>query len=68
MINLTLEEKGEKIIQDIEKETGVSPVRIFKNMAKKDYISMHGPEHHVLDGAILLLYIPIIAKRMKNEA
>lgn len=48
---MTLEEKGEKIIQDIEKETGVSPVRIFKNMAKKDYISMHGPEHHVLDGA-----------------
>lgn len=55
MINLTLEEKGEKIIQDIEKETGVSPVRIFKNMAKKDYISMHGPEHHVLDGASLLV-------------
>ena len=52
---MTLEEKGEKIIQDIEKETGVSPVRIFKNMAKKDYISMHGPEHHVLDGASLLV-------------
>lgn len=55
VIDLTLEEKGRKIIQDIKKETGVSPVRLFKHMAKKDYISMHGPEHHVLDGASLLV-------------
>ena len=52
---MTLEEKGKQIIQDIKKETGANPVRIFKHMAHKDYISIHGPEHHVLDGASLLV-------------
>ena len=52
---MTLEEKGKRIIEDIKKETGVNPVRIFKEMAKKEYISMHGPEHHVLDGASILV-------------
>lgn len=52
---MALEEKGKRIIQDIKKETGTNPVRIFKNMAKKEYISIHGPEHHVLDGASLLV-------------
>lgn len=51
---MTLKEKAEKIIEDIKKEQGVNPVRIFKDMAKKDYISIHGPEHHVLDGAAVL--------------
>ena len=52
---MTLEEKGKQIIEDIKKETGISPVRIFKDMAQKDYIAIHGPEHHVLDGASLLV-------------
>ena len=52
---MTLEEKGKQIIQDIKEETGTNPVRIFKNMAQKDYIAIHGPEHHVLDGASLLV-------------
>lgn len=52
---MTIAEKGECIIRDIKKETGVNPVRIFKNIAKNDYISMHGPEHHVLDGASILV-------------
>ena len=51
---MTLEEKGRKIICEIKKEPGTSPVKIFKNMAKRDYIAIHGPEHHVLDGACLL--------------
>lgn len=52
---MTLSEKGELIINDIKKEVGVNPVKIFKNIAKKDYINMHGPEHHVLDGACILV-------------
>lgn len=52
---MTIEEKGKLIIQDIKKETGTNPVRIFKNIASKDYISIHGPEHHVLDGASILV-------------
>lgn len=52
---MTLEEKAKLIISDIKSETGCSPVQIFKNMAGKDYINIHGPEHHILDGASLLV-------------
>lgn len=52
---MNTEEKANQIIEDIRKEKGVSPVRIFKDMAQKDYISIHGPEHHVLDGASILM-------------
>ena len=52
---MTLEEKGKLIIRDIKQEIGINPVKIFKNIAHKDYISVHGPEHHVLDGASLLV-------------
>lgn len=47
---MTIPEKAELIIRDIKKETSTSPVQIFRNLADRDYISMHGPEHHILDG------------------
>lgn len=52
---MTVEEKGKLIITEIKKETGINPVRIFKNIAKNEYVSIHGPEHHVLDGASILV-------------
>ncbi len=52
---MTIAEKSELIISDIKKETGISPVRIFRNIAKNDYVNMHGPEHHILDGASILV-------------
>ena len=52
---MTLEEKERLIIRDIKEETGINPIKIFKTIAHKDYISMHGPEHHMLDGASLLV-------------
>ena len=45
---MTIEEKANQIVEDIRQEKGINPVHIFKNMAKKDYISIHGPEHHIL--------------------
>lgn len=48
-------EKAACIISDIVKETEASPVRIFQHMADREYVSMHGPEHHILDGACLLV-------------
>ena len=51
---LSIDEKAKRIIEDIQQEKGCSPVRIFKNMAQKEYISIHGPEHHILDGACIL--------------
>lgn len=52
---MTIQEKAELIIRDIKKEEGKNPIRIFKNIAKKEYMSIHGPEHHILDGACLLV-------------
>uniref|UniRef100_I5AXU6 DUF5714 domain-containing protein n=1 Tax=Eubacterium cellulosolvens (strain ATCC 43171 / JCM 9499 / 6) TaxID=633697 RepID=I5AXU6_EUBC6 len=50
-----VEDKAQLIVNDIKNEAGTSPVAIFKKMAKKEYVSIHGPEHHVLDGACLLV-------------
>lgn len=52
---MTVREKAELIIRDIKKETGINTVRIFKNIAKNEYVSIHGPEHHILDGASILV-------------
>lgn len=52
---MTVKEKAKLIIRDIKQEQGTDPVHIFKNIAKNDYISIHGPEHHILDGASLLV-------------
>lgn len=51
---MTTAEKAQQIIRDIKKETSTSPVHIFRNIAGKAYISIHGPEHHILDGACIL--------------
>ena len=51
---MTIEEKTKRIVEDIQQEKGCNPVHIFKNMAQKEYISIHGPEHHILDGACIL--------------
>jgi len=52
---MTVEDKAKRIIEDIKYQTGVNPVRMFRTMADKDYINIHGPEHHILDGACLLV-------------
>lgn len=52
---MTTAEKAGCIIRDIKQETGTNPVKIFKSIAGKDYISIHGPEHHILDGASILV-------------
>lgn len=53
-MNYTLEEQGKKIIEECLSMKSINPVDIFKTIASKDYIRIHGPEHHVLDGAALL--------------
>ena len=52
---MSLNEKVELIIRDIKQEKSISPILIFKSIASKEYINMHGPEHHILDGASLLV-------------
>ncbi len=50
----TLEERGKLIIEDCMKLHSTNPVQIFMTLANKDYMRIHGPEHHVLDGASIL--------------
>lgn len=35
-------------------EKSKNPIEIFGNIARRDFVRIHGPEHHVLDGAALL--------------
>ncbi len=48
---MTIKEKAELIVKDIKKEQETNPIHIFKNIAKRDYVSIHRPEHHILDDA-----------------
>lgn len=54
---MTVREKAELIVKDIKKEQGTNPVVIFKQIAEKEYISIHGPEHHILDGMEGIPYV-----------
>ncbi len=49
-----MEERAKKIIDMCLKENSRNPVEIFLDIAKMDFVRIHGPEHHILDGAALL--------------
>ena len=51
----TLEEKFKFIHECIIKENSTNPIEIVKNIMHKEFINMHGPEHHFLDGASFLV-------------
>lgn len=50
----TMEKRFERIVVDCLQEKSKNPIEIFNRIAQKDYIRIHGPEHHVLDGAAIL--------------
>ncbi len=47
----TLQDKLSFIKRDIVKYKSKNPATIVTEMMRKDYINIHGPEHHYLDGA-----------------
>ena len=49
-----MDERGKKIIEAGLKINSRNPIDIFNDIAQKDFIRIHGPEHHILDGASLL--------------
>ena len=53
MGELTLEERGSLIVRACLEQTSTSPYQVFRDVARQDFVRMHGPEHHVLDGAAL---------------
>ena len=48
------EQRAELIIAECMKISSTNPYDIFRTIAQKDYVRIHGPEHHVLDGACIL--------------
>lgn len=49
-----MEERAKKIVEACLQEKSKNPIEIFYNIAHRDFVRIHGPEHHVLDGAALL--------------
>lgn len=49
-----MEERANSIINACLNEKSTNPVEIFLSIAKNDFVRIHGPEHHILDGAALL--------------
>ena len=49
-----MEERARKILEACLQESGCNPIEIFYKIAHQDFVRMHGPEHHILDGAALL--------------
>lgn len=50
----------------LSKET--NPIRIVKRIMQNDYINMHGPEHHFLDGGALMVAMRNAGLEMDLEA
>ncbi|WP_105204350.1 DUF5714 domain-containing protein [Neobittarella massiliensis] len=44
----------QQIKEECLRSTETSPIKHLCQMMQKDYVHMHGPEHHVLDGACFL--------------
>lgn len=51
----TLEEKYNLIRESILQETSKNPIDIVKKIMQKEFVNIHGPEHHFLDGAAFLV-------------
>lgn len=49
-----MEVRAKKIIEACLQQKSKNPIDIFYNIANMDFVRIHGPEHHVLDGAALL--------------
>ena len=50
----TFQDKAELIKATCLKETSSDPIAIAKHLMHLPGISMHGPEHHMLDGSAFL--------------
>lgn len=54
-MSYALEEKYALIKEEVLKSKSKNPISILKDIMEKDYVNMHGPEHHFLDGAAFLV-------------
>ena len=50
-----LEERYQLIREAVMESRSVDPVAVAKEATRRDFVSIHGPEHHFLDGAAFLV-------------
>ena len=50
----SMEEKYRLIKDSLLKSEGSNPIRIAKKIMQPDYVPIHGPEHHFLDGGAFM--------------
>ena len=50
----SLQQKAERIVEACMTIRSTDPYEIFSALAQRDFVSIHGPEHHILDGACIL--------------
>ena len=53
-MDYSLEQRCQRMIEECMKISSIDPYEIFCAIAQKDFVNIHGPEHHVLDGACVL--------------
>lgn len=54
MTNYSIEEKYELIRVCLLKSKSANPLQIIREIMHKDFINIHGPEHHLLDGGAFM--------------
>lgn len=54
-MDYTLENKYRLIKDEAVKSSSKNPIEIAKELMRKEFINIHGPEHHFLDGAAFLV-------------
>lgn len=53
-MDYTMEERARLIAEACLASESKDPIALFKTIAAKGFVRIHGPEHHVLDGACFL--------------
>ncbi len=51
----TLEEKYQLIKEAVINSDEKNPIKLLKSVMYKDFVNIHGPEHHFLDGASFMV-------------
>lgn len=54
-MDYTLESKYQLIKEEVAKSNSINPIDIVREIMHKEFIDIHGPEHHYLDGAAFLV-------------
>ena len=53
-MEFSMEERCRNILAMCLEEKSTNPIEIFQKIANREFVRIHGPAHHILDGAALL--------------